>query len=652
MVAAAVTPVEGAAVAGAVAVRRAVGGRTVACGDRSARDRGPPPAADQTGVVGVDPVRGAAVEDQLRHLAVEAARVGTFVWEPATDVLSTDERFREALALTREEAAAGISAVVGRVHPDDRERLLGAVGAAVEERAEFSDAHRVVRPDGSVAHFSLRGCATEGEDGVLRVLGAAVETTEVHRAQEEAEQRARLLADRTALRARAADDLGSRSDVRALCAHLAGLVVPQLADWCVVSVVEGDGPASRATVASEGWRHADPALLPVVERVAAVRPEQLAQSGPSPAEVAAGPFGPLLQGQVVVLESGAAERVAAQLPDGDARDAVLALAPDGAVLLPLRGREEVVGVLSCFTGPARPVPSGEDLELLVDLAARAGLAVEAARLVSSQQRIAEALQRALLTAPPQPDDLEVVVRYTPAAHSAQVGGDWYDAFVQPGGATVLVIGDVVGHDTAAAAAMGQLRGMLRGLGVVEDVPPAQLLARLDTAMRRLDIDTTATAVVARLEQTTAQRRAGTTTLRWSSAGHLPPVVLTPDGRARLLEGATGLLLGLEGITGGSWRREHTEVVPRGSTVLLCTDGLVERRDASLDVGVERFVRAVEAARGHALDDLCDAVLLQLVPRQAPDDVALLGVRLHGQPHHAQHRAEGPPDQPRAPRSGG
>ncbi|WP_194907792.1 SpoIIE family protein phosphatase [Quadrisphaera sp. INWT6] len=593
----------------------------------------------------MEPVRNAAVEDQLRHLAVEAARVGTFVWEPAADVLSTDERFRESLALTRQETAAGISAVVGRVHPDDRERLLGAVGAAVEDRAEFSDAHRVVRPDGSVAHFSLRGCAVQGEDGVLRVLGAAVETTEVHRALEEAEERARLEAQRAALRARAADDLGSRSDVGVLGTQLATLVVPQLADWCVVSVVEGDGPASRATMTSAGWWHADAGLLPLVARAAALPPEQLVQAGPAPEEVAAGPFGLLLRGRVVVLGEGAAEQVAAQLPEGGARDAVLELDPEGAVLLPLLGREEVVGVLSCFTGRGRPVPCGEDLELLVDLAARAGLAVESARVVTSQQQIAEALQRALLTAPPQPDDLEVVVRYTPAAHSAQVGGDWYDAFVQPGGSTVLVIGDVVGHDTAAAAAMGQLRGMLRGLGVVEDVPPAQLLARLDTAMRRLDIDTTATAVVARLEQTPAQRRAGTTTLRWSSAGHLPPVVLTPDGRARLLDGATGLLLGLEGITGGSWRHEHTESVPRGSTVLLCTDGLVERRDAPLDVGVERFLRAVEAARDHDLDDLCDAVLLQLVPRQAPDDVALLGVRMHPQ-HHALHRADGPPDQPR------
>jgi len=612
----------------------------VARGSRSARARGRPPGAG-AGVVGVE--RDAVVEDQLRHLAVEAARVGTFVWEPATDALSTDERFREALALTREEAAAGISAVLGRVHPDDRERLLGAVGAAVEERAEFSDAHRVVRPDGSVAHFSLRGRAVEGEDGVLRVLGAAVETTEVHLALEEAERLARQEAERTALRVRAAEDLVTRADVRLLGTHLATLVVPQLADWCVVSVVEGDGPASRATMTSAGWWHADAALLPVVERAAALTADQLARAGPAPEQVDTGPFGLLLRGRVVVLEAGAAELVAARLPAGDARDAVVELDPAGAVLLPLRGREGVVGVLSCFTGRGRPVPSGEDLELLADLAARAGLAVEAARLVTSQQQIAEALQRALLTAPPQPDDLELAVRYTPAAHSAQVGGDWYDAFVQPGGATVLVIGDVVGHDTAAAAAMGQLRGMLRGLGVVEDVPPAQLLARLDTAMRRLAIDTTATAVVARLEQTPAQRRAGTTTLRWSSAGHLPPVVLPPEGPARLLDGATGLLLGLEGITGGSWRLEHTESVPRGSTVLLCTDGLVERRDASLDVGVERFLRAVEAARSHTLDDLCDAVLLQLVPRQAPDDVALLGVRMHPQPHQAQHRADGPPD---------
>src|SRR3712207_594986 len=99
------------------------------------------------------------------------------------------------------------------------------------------------------------------------------------------------------------------------------------------------------------------------------------------------------------------------------------------------------------------------------VAARAGLVLDNARLYRQQRDLAEGLQRSLLTAPPEPDHSQVVVRYVPAAEAAQVGGDWYDAFLQPDGATVVVIGDVVGHDTRAAAAMSQVRTLLRGIAV-------------------------------------------------------------------------------------------------------------------------------------------------------------------------------------------
>jgi serine phosphatase RsbU (regulator of sigma subunit) len=118
---------------------------------------------------------------------------------------------------------------------------------------------------------------------------------------------------------------------------------------------------------------------------------------------------------------------------------------------------------------------------------------------------------------------------TPAAEAARAGGDWYDAFFQPSGATMLVIGDVVGHDTAAAAEMGQLRSLLRGIAIYSDGGPREVLRGLDAAVAQLQVGTYATAAVARFEQTAEERTRGVTRMRWSNAGHLPPLVIHPDG---------------------------------------------------------------------------------------------------------------------------
>ncbi|WP_409332976.1 SpoIIE family protein phosphatase, partial [Trujillonella humicola] len=198
-------------------------------------------------------------------------------------------------------------------------------------------------------------------------------------------------------------------------------------------------------------------------------------------------------------------------------------------------------------------------------------------------RAAETLQRSLLTAPPRRPDLQVAVRYVPAAREAQVGGDWYDVFTQPDGSTVLVIGDVVGHDTAAAADMAQLRGLLRGIAYDSAETPAGVLGRLDAAIAGLGLGALATVLVARLTPVGGGRVAVT----WSSAGHLPPVVVPPGDTVRLLDGGRpGLLLG---VRPGTPRTDADVVLADGSTLLLYTDGLVERRDQLFDTGVERLV---------------------------------------------------------------
>jgi serine phosphatase RsbU (regulator of sigma subunit) len=238
-------------------------------------------------------------------------------------------------------------------------------------------------------------------------------------------------------------------------------------------------------------------------------------------------------------------------------------------------------------------------------------------------RAAETLQRSLLTEPVHPTGFKLAVRYVPAAHESHVGGDWYDVFDRPDGSTTLVIGDVVGHDSRAAAAMGQLRGILRGIAYAGSGGPAEMLRQLDTAIAGLGLGVMATVLVGRLERLGAPEEGSR--LRWATAGHLPPLLLTPDGTVHPLDtDLPGLLLGVDPTR---LRTDHEVLLEPGSTLLLYTDGLVERRDQVFDDGIEQLVKALPELSDRSVDDLCDELLTRLLPGIAEDDVALVAVCL-------------------------
>jgi serine phosphatase RsbU (regulator of sigma subunit) len=331
------------------------------------------------------------------------------------------------------------------------------------------------------------------------------------------------------------------------------------------------------------------------------------------------------------------DRVERALPDAGVREALARLGVGSGSVVPLVARGQTLGALGLFNREERGPLSPAEVDTAVEIGLRAGLALHHARLFGQQRDLADALQRSMLTEPPEPNHSQIVVRYVPAAAGAEIGGDWYDAFLQPSGATVIAIGDVVGHDTRAAAAMGQVRGLLRGIGFSSGGSPAEVLTELDRAIEGLALDTMATALVARLEQDEDDLRAGQVRLRWSSAGHPPPAVLTPDGKAMLLDDEQSELL--LGVVPDTKRREHMTVLDVGSTVLLYTDGLVERRDRDIDAGTAELVEVLRACTGLSLDDLCDEVLERLFLPDAQDDVAMLGLRLH------------PQDAPRPPEAG-
>ncbi|WP_143630527.1 GAF domain-containing SpoIIE family protein phosphatase [Streptomyces sp. 1-11] len=296
------------------------------------------------------------------------------------------------------------------------------------------------------------------------------------------------------------------------------------------------------------------------------------------------------------------------------------LGGDSVIVAPLRARRRVLGALTLVRGEGHP-PWGEaDLALVEDLTHRIALALDKARLYAETQAVAVRLQRSLLPDLPVVPGLRITARYSPALATAQIGGDWYDSFVLPeSGDTTLIIGDVTGHDLHAAVTMSQIRNMLRGIACDRREPPGMILRRLDLAVDALYSHRTATCVYALLKG----QEGGPYQLEWASAGHPPPLLVTADGDTTYLWEAHGLLLGVDPH---AERPSACLPLPEGSTLLLYTDGLIERRGESMDHGMTRLRQHAAVLVDQDIDELSDELMNGLVAG-AHDDIALLALRL-------------------------
>lgn len=394
-------------------------------------------------------------------------------------------------------------------------------------------------------------------------------------------------------------------------AELAELIVPDLADWSIVTLVE-DNARRRLVVRDVAAAHRDPAGRSLAEAYARHRLNRLAGDSFLHRVMAAG--------RTEHVPSGATPQIRAALRDGRAQEALDELAPSSCTMLPLRGRGRTVGMVSLFNGPDRAPLTHQEIATAEQIADRAGLALDNLRLSRQQARMAERLQRAMLSDPMHGSHLQVAVRYVPAAEAAQVGGDWYDTFTQPDGSTMLVIGDVVGHDDDAAATMGQLRSMLRALAAATTIGPADVVTQLQAAMTTLGMDALATLVVAQVPPPSSP---SPSTVTWTNAAHPTPVLLHQDGRVRILDAPPSTFLGLSADTR---RKAHCVTLCAGDTLVLFTDGLVERRDAPIQDGLVALQRALTELASQPVEQLCDALLRRMLPPRAADDVALLAVR--------------------------
>ena len=408
------------------------------------------------------------------------------------------------------------------------------------------------------------------------------------------------------LLARAVRLLAAAKDVEHALAGMAALLVADLGGWCLVDRVEPPD---------------------LVTRVAAIGPdgplELAADEGPVHARRSSarahGVLARLVEapGQRLRMSSHDLTAMASSEDPRLRAQAAMArrLGTTDVVVLGLGSNDMLLGVVSVgrTSGEFRPA----EVDQLADLARLVGMALFGLRLHQVQRSVSTALQQSLLPALPVVPGLTLAARFVPAGDRLAVGGDWYDVFALSRGEVTFVVGDVTGHDVQAAARMAELRNLLRAIAVDRAGPPWVTLRRLDRVLARVGSELSATCVVAQL----SDERGGARELRWSSAGHLPPVLLR-DGRAELLETVPDLMVGVDPRT---LRSDHVRQLEPGDVVLLFTDGLVEDRNTPVTLGLRRLCELVEEHAGASPEGLADLVVGHLAGSE--DDAAVLVVQV-------------------------
>jgi PAS domain S-box-containing protein len=288
---------------------------------------------------------------------------------------------------------------------------------------------------------------------------------------------------------------------------------------------------------------------------------------------------------------------------------------DSFLSVPLIARGNVLGFAALARRPGDPPFSADDAALARQLADHAAVCMDNSRLYDRERRTSKILQRSLLPVSLKtPPGMRIAHRYRPAGQTSRIGGDWYDAIPLPGSQVALVVGDAMGHGTTAALVMGQLRTAVRILARL-GLPPAALLHHLDEIAQELTTAQFATCVYALCDP--ASRL-----LTIARAGHVPPVLAAADGSSRLIDLPPGLPLGV-----GEANYEALQIeVPEDSTLILCTDGLVENRTRDMDTGLAEM-RALLYGVPPDLEVTADTIVKHLHAGASTDDATLLLARL-------------------------
>jgi PAS domain S-box-containing protein len=539
-------------------------------------------------------------------------------------IYEANEAFLDIIGYSQDDVAAGRISYQLITAPEcagsDRDALeqLRNTGAFQPYEKEYvhRDGHRVP---------VLVGAAVISRDP-LRWVTFVVDLTARQRAERERAERERAERERAELltRERAAKAEADRARERLtfllragdmvaasrnrdeMLEHAAHLVVPALADHCVVFLPSADG-----TLLATSLAHHDPARAPVL---AEFRQHKIPPVGPMSIQAA------YSTGTSQLLRDAKA-----QLPQW--RDLAPGLVEvldrlraDSVLSTPLLVDERPVGVLALARDADRPGFASTDIAVVEEFARRLADGLATADTFAREHAIAETLQRSVLPGTlPRISQLDLAVCYLPATEGADVGGDWYDAFPLDGNRVGLVIGDVTGHGIGSASIMGQVRSMLRAYAI--DHPhPGEVLERTNTALVRLLPEALATAVYAVLDP-------GTGELIYANAGHLPPLAANGAGQVDYLDGASGSMLGASpGATFTAGRRR----LSAGSVLLNYTDGLIENGRRDLTDGLNALTGVMRRSAALTAEQTCAAVRDSLLGTDVrDDDVCLLAVRLQG-----------------------
>ncbi|MEV8531529.1 SpoIIE family protein phosphatase [Streptomyces sp. NPDC051211] len=531
------------------------------------------------------------------HDAVlHAVREGVLITDGDGRLLLANDEAKRLLALPEDAEGRHIGDVPGL----DRRMadLLLSGREATDEVLETGDRLLVVNQRPTHPRGRPEGTAVTIRDSTeMQVLTSRAET---------AVRRLKLLYD-------AGGDIGTTLDVVRTAEELAAVAVPRFADFVTVdladSVLEGDEPGPGADMrrtAVSGIRSDHP-LYPRGRLIDFL------------------PSTPQARG----LGTGEAELVPdlADAPGWHAQDpprarAIVEYGIHSLIAAPLLARGVVLGVVN-FWRSQKPEPfDDEDLSLAEELVARAAVSMDNARRYTREHALAVTLQRSLLPrALPEQSAVDIAHFYLPA--QSGVGGDWFDVIPLPGSRVALVVGDVVGHGLHAAATMGRLRTAVHNFASL-DLPPDEILARLDDLVQRIDHDRDAddghggilgaTCLYAIYDPVSH-------TCTVARAGHLPPLVVAPDGTTEIVELPAGPPLGLGGMPFETAELDLAE----GSQLVLYTDGLVEERTRDIGEGLE-LLRTALSHPDRDPHESCRAVLDLLLPARPTDDVALLIAR--------------------------
>ena len=449
------------------------------------------------------------------------------------------------------------------------------------------------------------------QDGrVIGIVGIVLEVTDSREQQRDLER----TQTRLALLDRAATMIGTTLDMDATCGELARFLVPELSDTATVEVFPHDHTTET--------RPAPPGVLRLrraaMESVPALR-EQVRSFGRPGEYVDYQPGSAiprcLASGKPILENLFTDVTMNRSAPTPERVTAYRAAGIHSALVVPLSARGEPVGTVTMIRAGDSPTFSEADVVIAQDLAGRAAISLDNARRFTQEHHIALELQRALLSGPNRPHrGLTIATRYLASGSSALVGGDWFDSVRLSRGRTLLVIGDVMGHGVAAAVDMSRYSSMLRVVAE-QELPPHQVLERMDQMMAKIGTARPATCLLA-----LADPRRGVCT--YASAGHLPPAQVREGDRVVLIPVPVGPPLG----SGFGGYTSLTTAVRPGRTLLMSTDGLVERRHEDIDASLARLA-GLRLPAESSLEEILDRLLVSLEAQDAEDDVAVLAARI-------------------------